>query len=86
MLKRLDAWYERFAAAHDIVRFTRDKSAAKQRLVEELHMKEETAENWINAGLDDFTYGEMELIKEELDRLHHFCDTCKGFFTGLFSI
>ena len=86
MLERLDSLYERFAAAHDIVRFTRDKSAAKQRLVEELHMKEETAENWINAGLDDFTYGEMELIKEDLDRLHHFCDTCKGLFIRLFSI
>lgn len=86
MLKRLDSLYERFTAAHDIVRFTRDKAAAKERLVEELHIREETAERMINAGLDDISYGDLEVIKEDLDRLHHFCDTCRGFVTRLFSI
>lgn len=86
MLERLDSLYERFTAAHDIVRFTRDKTAAKERLVEELHIREETAESMITAGLDDISYRDLEVIKEDLERLHHFCDCCKGILTKIFPI
>lgn len=59
---------EHFEDIHTIVRWTRDKDAAKMRLMEELGMGEEAAVGIIDAGINDFTYEDLELVRADLAR------------------
>ena len=68
MLHDLLFLLEHFEDIHTIVRWTRDKDAAKMRLMEELGMREEAAASVIDAGIDDFTYENLDLVRADLVR------------------
>ena len=68
MLQELQFFLEHFEDAVTIVRWTRDKDAAKARLMEELGMSEKAAESVIDARFDEITWEDLELVRPVLTR------------------